>query len=216
MTLPYDPDQVPTGARQALIDQVGPGAEVLDIGCWSGFAGRYLQATRGAAVDGIEPNPGMAELARAEYRTVIAATVEDALAGGELSGRRYDAVLALDVLEHLADPLPVLRAAAGQLRDGGQVLASIPNVAHWSLRKELLLGRWDYRDSGLMDRTHLRFFTRRTVRELFAAAGLEITQEDVELGHLPRLRTTPRREAWMRRHAELFAVQLLITARPAT
>src|SRR5690242_11839447 len=102
MTLPYDPDQVPTGARRALVDQVGTAAEVLDVGCWSGFAGRYLSATRGAVVDGIEPNPGMAAVARESYRSVITSTVEMALQDGELQDRRYDAVLALDVLEHLA------------------------------------------------------------------------------------------------------------------
>lgn len=212
MTLPYDPDQVPTGARRALVDRVGAGAEVLDIGCWSGFVGRYLRASREAVVDGIEPHPGMAELARASYRTVVASTVEAALAGDALADRRYDAVLALDVLEHLADPLPVLSEVAGRLAEGGRVLASVPNVAHWSLRKELLRGRWDYQDSGLMDRTHLRFFTRRTLEELFTAAGLTVVAEDAELGHLPRLRLTPRREAWMRRRPELFAVQFLVVA----
>ena len=84
----------------------------------------------------------------------------------------YDAILFLDVLEHLRDPDGVLRAARDWLRPGGRVLCSLPNVAHWRVRLALARGRFDYTENGLMDATHLRWFTRRTARELLTRAGL--------------------------------------------
>lgn len=213
MALPYDPEQVPVGARRDLLDRVPEGGVVLDVGCWSGFAGRYLQRRRGATVDGIEPHAGMGERAAMAYRHVHATTVEAALTGDLLLEGTYDAILLLDVLEHLVDPAGVLRAATSKLRPGGVVLASIPNTAHWTMRKQLLLGRWDYADSGLMDRTHLRFFTIRTIRTLFAEAGLEVWSETYALDQPPIVRLPPARLRRLSRWPGLFAVQVLVEAR---
>ena len=104
-------------------------------------------------------------------------SVDDAAVRERLSPDGYDVVLFLDVLEHLAHPEEVLIAARGWLRPRGIVLCSIPNVAHWRVRLSLLRGRFDYEDVGLLDRTHLRWYTRRTARELVAGAGYQITWE---------------------------------------
>ena len=206
---------MPTGARRDLLDRVPVGATVLDVGCWAGFAGRYLAAERGATVDGVEPVGEMAALAAGRgYREVLESTAEAAVA--ELAERpaRYDAVLFLDVLEHLADPGSVLRATHGVLAPGGAILASIPNVAHWSVRKELAMGRFRYEPHGIMDATHLRFFTLATAEELLTGAGFGVTWRGASLGQPPLLRVGEKGLRMLARWPRLFAVQGLFEARP--
>ena len=89
--------------------------------------------------------------------------------------RPFDAIVFADVLEHLDDPGPMLRAARRWLRPEGTLLASIPNVANVAVRLSLLAGRFEYADRGILDRTHLRFFTRRSARRAIEAAGFRIT-----------------------------------------
>ena len=91
-------------------------------------------------------------------------------------GRRFDVVVFADVLEHLRDPLPVLRRAATLLAPGGAVLVSVPNIAHGDLRLNLLRGRFDYTPTGLLDDTHTRFFTRETLLDFVNAGGFAATQ----------------------------------------
>jgi SAM-dependent methyltransferase len=88
--------------------------------------------------------------------------------------RRFDVILFADVLEHVADPLPVLQRLLGYLAEDGQIIVSLPNVAAWTVRLGLLAGRFDYRPSGILDDTHLRFFTRESARRLLESAGLEV------------------------------------------
>ena len=88
----------------------------------------------------------------------------------------FDLALALDVLEHSADPEGLLADLASRLRPGGTALVSVPNVAHWSMRASLLAGRFDYAERGILDRTHLRFFTRATFLDLLAGVGLRVEE----------------------------------------
>ena len=94
----------------------------------------------------------------------------------------------LDVLEHLVDPADVLRRVRSHLRPGGVGLVSLPNVAHWSVRKELAMGRFEYTPSGLLDETHLRFFTLHTGSALIEDAGWQITWSGVSLTGRPSSR----------------------------
>jgi O-antigen biosynthesis protein len=206
---PYDPDQVPVGARRRLLDRVPPSAEVLDVGCWSGFAGRYLAGQLGAVVDGIEPSREMAARAAETYRRVLVGTAETELEGLLGSGSRYDALLFLDVLEHLAEPERVLRRSLELLRPGGRVYVSVPNVAHWSVRKSLLLGRFEYTASGLLDRTHLRFFTFDTAERLLTDSGLRVVWRAASVGQPPLVRLPDRRLRALERWPRLFGVQAL-------
>jgi len=212
----YDPDQVPTGVRRALLERTPPGALVLDIGCWSGYMGRFLTAERNAVVDGVEPEARMARLAAARYRNVYVGSIERALLD-LLPERRgcYETLLLLDVLEHLVDPWSVLASCRALLREGGHALLSIPNVAHWSVRKTLLLGRWTYEDSGLLDHTHLRFFTRATAGELVAGAGWRVVWARPSVGQPPGLRLPDRGLRILERWPSLFAVQFLLEVEPA-
>ena len=129
-------------------------------------------------------------------------------------GTGYDVVLCLDVLEHLVDPAGALAALRG-LAPRGRALISLPNVAHWSLRKELLRGRWEYTESGLLDRTHLRFYTLDTARSLLSQAGWRVEWESSSPGQPPLVRLPAQRLGVLQRWPRLFGVQLLFDAVPA-
>lgn len=144
---------------------------VLEVGCASGQLGRLLRQ-RGHHVTGIELVPEMAELARCRLDAVVTADVERD--GFPFPLASFDALIFADVLEHLVDPWRVLREAVEVLADGGVVVASIPNVQNIDVIGRLLRGRWDYRERGILDRGHLRFFTLHGIRALFAQAGLTV------------------------------------------
>jgi SAM-dependent methyltransferase len=133
---------------------------------------RILQA-QGNTVVGVEIDPQAAELARAACARVIVADI-DTLELDELGGEAFDVILAGDVLEHLKDPTAVLARLSQALAGDGYIVATIPNVAHASVRLALLQGAFPYAELGLLDRTHLRFFTLPTLREMFEAAGFAI------------------------------------------
>jgi len=176
--------------RLPILARVPEHAIVLDVGAWTGAIGDWLIHHRGAMVDGLELESDAAAETRG-YRRLIVGSVEDAAIQSEF-GPHYDAILFLDVLEHLVHPEQVLRAARAWLRPGGVVLCSIPNVAHWRVRLSLLRGRFDYEDSGLLDRTHLRWFTRETARELVRQSGYRISWEDAVVPQPPRVKVPQR------------------------
>ena len=149
---------------------------VLDVGCGAGELGRLLRA-RGHHVTGIELVPEAAEAARRQLDHVVTADVETA--GFPFPPGSFDAVVFADLLEHLIDPWRILREAAALLAPGGHVIASIPNLQNLDVLRRLVRGRWEYRERGLTDIGHLRFFTLHTIRGLFAQAGLAL----VHVGH---------------------------------
>jgi 2-polyprenyl-3-methyl-5-hydroxy-6-metoxy-1,4-benzoquinol methylase len=168
-------DPTVRNSSQALeLELVGPNRRVLDVGCATGFLGKAL-AGQGCAVIGVEFDPQAAAEARALLDEVVEADLNVTALADLFPGREFDAIVFGDVLEHLLDPDAVLRSAVELLAAGGAVVISIPNVAHGSLRLALLQGRWDYLETGLLDRTHLRFFTRESVLLMVAGAGLHIT-----------------------------------------
>jgi methionine biosynthesis protein MetW len=146
-------------------------ARVLDIGCGTGSVTSMIRDFRHADVIGIEPH---GERARAAEKTGL--TVINGVYSPDIPTRygQFDVVVLADVLEHLVDPIELLEQIKSALVPGGRVLASIPNVAHWSIRLRLLAGKFDYKPMGIMDATHLRWFTRRAVRRLFDTAGYNI------------------------------------------
>jgi SAM-dependent methyltransferase len=149
------------------------GMDILEVGCSSGYVGATLVA-KGHRVTGVEVDPDAAEAARSVLQEVHTGDADGVFAAHP--DRRYDAIVLGDVLEHMVDPAATLRRCVAHLADGGSVAISLPCVTHGSVRAMLLEGRWDYADYGLLDRTHLRFFSRRGMAELLAEAGLRIAR----------------------------------------
>ena len=100
----------------------------------------------------------------------------------QLGDRRYDAIVYCHVLEHLTDPLSTIALARKHLAPNGRFVVALPNVATWRMRLHLLSGRWEYADEGILDRTHVKFYTRKTAREMLASAGLEVERERLLIG----------------------------------
>jgi len=198
-------------AHRILLDAVPDGARVLDVGCATGYLAAQL-ARRGCRVTGVEADPVAAERARAHCEAVVVGDVEDAVCRSELAARApFDVVLCGDVLEHLRDPWSALRALAALC---GQVVLSVPNVAHWTGRRALARGRFPYAEHGLFDRTHLRFFTRATARDLAQSAGLRVVDERFAPAPLPMQARLPALRALervaVRVRPELFALQVIL------
>jgi 2-polyprenyl-3-methyl-5-hydroxy-6-metoxy-1,4-benzoquinol methylase len=151
-----------------------PKPVVLDVGCGGGALGEAIRS-RGYEVWGIEVHPEAVRLAADRLDGVVAADLNDLPKVRALLGdRRFDALIFSDVLEHVYDPFTRLKEYLEFLKPGGRVLVSLPNVAVWASRLSLLVGRFEYSDTGIMDRTHVRFFTFRSAKRLVTAAGLEI------------------------------------------
>jgi len=160
-------------AHAFALGMVGFNKSVLEVGCAAGHVTKVL-TERGCTVVGMERDPDAARSAGTWARRVVVGDVEEDDAWAELGEEHFDAVMLGDVLEHLRDPLATLRRAVRHVAPGGMVTISLPNIAHGDVRMALLRGTFPYRETGLLDRTHLRFFTRETMRELCAEAGLVI------------------------------------------
>jgi GT2 family glycosyltransferase/2-polyprenyl-3-methyl-5-hydroxy-6-metoxy-1,4-benzoquinol methylase/Flp pilus assembly protein TadD len=146
---------------------------ILDVGCAGGRVGAGLKERLGAEVWGIECNAQAAAAAGRYLDRVVQAPVEQALP--QLAKGHFDSIILADVLEHLVDPAAVLAGLSKKLAPNGELIVSLPNVGHWSVLQGLLEGSWEYQDAGILDRTHLKFFTRKSALSLFAAAGFSAT-----------------------------------------
>jgi SAM-dependent methyltransferase len=164
----------PYSSRAVIAGRLGAGRgrRALDIGAADGALAERLTA-QGWDVTAVERDPGLAALARGRCREVVVADLERGLPA---LGGPYDAAVCGDVLEHLSDPLRALRVLSRSLAPDAMVIVAVPNVAHLWIRLSLLLGRFEYRDRGILDRSHLRFFTRRSLLNLLANAGLRVRE----------------------------------------
>ncbi|CAN5715641.1 hypothetical protein BH24ACT5_BH24ACT5_03700 [soil metagenome] len=151
-----------------------PPSRVLDVGCSDGRFGALAQE-QGHSVTGVDiaKHEGVADRLDAfvEADLDVGLPVE--------AGTEYDIVIAADVIEHTVEPTDVLRALADRLRPDGSLFVSVPNFAHWYPRTRVALGRFDYDSRGILDRGHLRFFTRRSLERVIADAGMRIVRRDV-------------------------------------
>ncbi|TLN26516.1 class I SAM-dependent methyltransferase [bacterium] len=148
---------------------------LLDIGTASGTLGRLCQGL-GITLNGIEPNPEWAEMARPYYREIFIGSLQEAPAAFINDA---NVIVLADVLEHLPEPLSALRDLVEKATPGCTFMLSVPNVANLSVRLALLFGHFDYAERGILDRTHLHFFTSATFFKLLGDAGLEIQRRDV-------------------------------------
>ena len=159
-------------SHSQILKQCGPGngRRLLDVGCARGHLSAAL-ANQGWNVTGIEYDASDAALAKDAGINVIVGTAEEALAS---LNEKFDVIVFADVLEHFVHPLEVLKLATTRLAPNGRIVISIPNVAHLTVRLQLLLGSFTYTDRGILDRTHLHFYTKKTLKEMVANAGLSI------------------------------------------
>ena len=184
---------------------------VLDVGCWRGGFGASLKADQpNRLVWGIEPDLEAAKVAAGRLDHVIVGSFP----GDAPQGQLFTTITFIDVIEHFVDPWLALREARRLLSADGVVVAAIPNIRHIEALYPLVVhGRWDYRPAGLLDRTHLRFFTRATAVELFEATGYEVVRVapvNVACGGR-NMRSIARLGRWCE---ELVALHYVVVARP--
>ncbi|HLD98904.1 MAG TPA: class I SAM-dependent methyltransferase [Bdellovibrionota bacterium] len=149
----------------------------LDVGCGDGTFGMALKQSRPFEVWGIEPVAAAAKIAGSRLDRVIPEGVETAIP--KLPDSHFDAVFFNDVLEHLIDPEAVLRAIRPKLLPNATLVASLPNVRYLPHLRDLLVRKdWKYADSGILDRTHVRFFTDKSARKMLESCGYEITRAE--------------------------------------
>jgi 2-polyprenyl-3-methyl-5-hydroxy-6-metoxy-1,4-benzoquinol methylase len=160
-----------------MLNLVGRHKKVVDVGCATGYFSKLL-VDEGCDVVGIEINPDAAKVAEQYCRQVIVADLDQQDIQEVLGSEQFEVAIFGDVLEHLKDPWSTLKSVRKILAADGYVVASIPNIAHGAIRLALLEGRFEYAELGLLDDTHLRFFTRETVHQLFEETGYCIEAED--------------------------------------
>jgi len=190
--------------------QTGPQSAILELGCGAGGTGRAAMAAgKAGRYVGIELDERAAAIAAEHLSQVMVGDVGD-IDLGPLAGI-FDALIISEVLEHLTDPWTTLDSLVRCLKPGGVVFASSPNIAHWQILKDLFLGRFVYADVGAMDKTHLRWFTPASYREMFEGAGVEV----LEVRALTPLRWKARTFDTLTGHRfrHLFMSQIMITGR---
>jgi 2-polyprenyl-3-methyl-5-hydroxy-6-metoxy-1,4-benzoquinol methylase len=164
--------------RQFPVNNAAEKPSVLDAGCGSGALSEAIRK-KGYSVWGIEAVAPVAEKAKARITNVIISDLTDLAAVTRAIGQqKFDYIVFSDVLEHLYDPFTILKGYLLFLKPGGQVMVSVPNVAVWTNRIKLLFGVFNYADTGVMDRTHVRFFTFKSAKQLVAATGCSIVKVD--------------------------------------
>ncbi len=210
--------------HRLVIEEVPSGSRVLELGCATGYLGKVLTREKGCRVLGIEIDAEAIAWCADTYEATVVANLNDpsSLDWGALGS--FDAIVASAVLEHLVDPEAVLRLAADRLRPGGVVVANLPNIAHWTIRMALLRGRWEYTDYGILDRTHLRFYTLRSAHELFESCGLGVERIHYTYGPRPLplkaaslvLGGQRFRDSICERYPGLFGQEMVVRARART
>ena len=215
-------DGTPGSVHELVVGLVPPRSRVLELGCATGYMSQVLQQRLGCTVTGVELSPQAAARASAHCQRVLVGNLETLALARELTGERFDAAVCADVLEHLRDPGALLERLVPLLAEGAAVVASIPNVAHASVRLALLGGEFRYGETGLLDRTHLRFFTRESIEDLFEGAGYGITHwlrrrlgiEQSEVA--PPLRPVPEAvRDWLAGDPEASTYQFVVRAVPS-
>ena len=160
--------------HHGLLRHVGSGLKILDVGCGYGHNGAEIMK-KNNAVFGVDISPMAVE--KAKKRLTFAAVADFSrpeTLPEEIRREKFDMVIFSDILEHVYDPLLLVRNAVPLMKENATLLVSVPNIANWLTRLRLLLGSWEYTVSGMMDRTHIRFFTLKSIKRLIAEAGFEV------------------------------------------
>lgn len=214
-------DDSPGSTHELVVGLVPEGSSVLEFGPATGYMTEVLAQRLGCRVTGIELDPGAASQAQTHAERMIVGDAETLDLDEHLHGEHFDIVLFADVLEHLRDPAGLLRRVRPFVAEDGAVVTSIPNVAHVSIRLALLGGEFRYRKTGLLDDTHLRFFTRESIDDLFESAGFVVSRwlrrrielSDAEIA--PRPDVAGEAAAILRSDPEATTYQFIVSATPS-
>jgi SAM-dependent methyltransferase len=161
-----------------ILKKIAPGSAVLEMGCATGIMTKYMSGVLGCRVVVCDVDAEALKTARRYADGCWQGDLETMGWADEFAGMRFDYILCADVLEHLRDPGAVLERTAGLLKEEGSVLLSMPNIAHDSVVYGLLQNRFEYTGVGLLDRTHLRFYTYPSLIKLCLDAGYSPVEED--------------------------------------
>lgn len=179
--------------RRLVLARVGRDKSVLEVGAHTGYFSDQLRL-QGCRVTAVEMDPAAAQRAAARADCVIVGDIEDDQVRAQLV-EPFDVILYMHILEHLIDPWRILRESHRMLKPGGSIIILIPNVAAWRIRKSLFVnGKFEYEDVGILDRTHLRFFTLESAKAMVEEAGYRITfwaPADICVPLERRIRLTP-------------------------
>jgi len=170
----FEVDPESDTAAANVLRLVGKNKDVLEIGAGPGSIARPLIERNGCRVTALEADPKCLPILRTFCIDVIHGDLNQPDWDSSFSGRSFDVIVIADVLEHLIDPWRTLRIARKLLRPNGSVVSSIPNASHAAMIASILNDDVDYRDWGLLDRTHIRFFGAKNIQNLFRQADLKI------------------------------------------
>ena len=189
----------------------GDGETVLDVGCGPGYLAEYLAKQKDCIVVGVEQDPRLAEIARRVCTRVHEVNLETE--GLRKIQGKFTAIFFGDVIEHVRNAPELLRQASDLLEVGGRVIVSTPNFVHIKNRVRVLFGAFEYRDAGLLDRTHVHFYTKRTLYRLLDEAGYRVVKTDFTTGvmDLSSLRNRAL-HVLARAYPNLFAYQFIVAA----
>ncbi|MGB5198593.1 MAG: glycosyltransferase [Sedimenticolaceae bacterium] len=206
-----------------LLARVPDGAQVLELGCATGYMSEHLSTRKNCRVVGVDIDAASLEKAAPHCRRTLCVDVEARDWHAPLHGERFDVILCADIIEHLKDPEAFLISLRGLLKDDGRLVASVPNGAHAAIRLELLQGQLTYEDTGLLDRTHLHLYTHHSLMALLSNAGYKVDAlsytfhdipDEVLAGKLRQAGLEPTDAALARLHApEAVAYQYIVEAR---
>jgi 2-polyprenyl-3-methyl-5-hydroxy-6-metoxy-1,4-benzoquinol methylase len=210
----YERQPDPYSRTWILLEWVGRGKHVLELGCSTGYMSEYLTQKRACSVIGVEVDPDAAARAKKFCREVLVRDLNcpEWLAG--LSEGAFDVILMADVLEHLVDPQELLIQIRRLLSPSATLVICLPNVVHWITRMKILFGRFDYEAGGTLDHTHLRFYTVKTAREMIEGAGYRITRSHLVFGGRLSGHARPIWRLLTHWFPGLFTYQLLYEAKP--
>ncbi len=164
--------------RQIPINTTHNKRMVLDVGCGMGALAEAIQ-NKGYIVWGIDLNEEATQIAAKRIEKIINVDLTDITSiKAEIGNQCFDYLVFADILEHIYDPSNILKEYLALLRNGGYVLVSLPNTVAWTNRIKFLLGKFEYADTGIMDRDHIRFFTFKTAKRLVTSAGCSVIKVD--------------------------------------
>lgn len=185
----FDPKKLhPLNVDRQTAELIADNSSVLDIGCATGFLGEYLIKHKGCTVDGVDLGIEEAREAKKKLRNVYIGDIEDKETIRKITGK-YDVVNASAIIEHLKDPWIALKSWKKFLKKDGHIIVSTSNIAHFSTRLHLIKGKFEYQEYGILDNTHLRFFTYESFQKLLTDCGYRIdsVQIDAVGGGYPRI-----------------------------